>query len=247
MKNDKTKQPAYEITRVKTLRSYEGYEDLKIILLMRDGWTARDYKRAVTIKWQAHQRSNHSSDGGPSDWYAHSLSVMDSERFYEIETAFMMLKRLANLMEGKERTPERTLEALATLKWERMIYDPRMSHHIPEGKVLPAEYSAWMFDYEKCGEKHNPCGFVFAKDRDDAKQLMAHELMKDVDYAVVERMKLCAKWVELGQPVECMSGRYGEMYSAPEVRSTAEMIRSPRAEAAKVRAEVAATEMVVSG
>jgi hypothetical protein len=253
MKNDKqSNKPAYEITRVKTARSYEGYEDLKIILLMRDGWTARDYKRAVTIKWQAHQRSNHSADGGPSDWYAHNLAVMDSDRFYEIETAFMMLKRLTKLMEHKERTPERTLEALEALKWERMVYDPRKSHHVPVGEVLPPEYSAWMFAYDKMGEKHNPCGFVFAKDRDDAQQMMEHELVKDLSYGVAERLKLGAKWIEAGRPVECMSGRYGDMYSAPEVKPTGLLLLSPKAEArakaeAEAKAASMAVEMVVSG
>jgi hypothetical protein len=259
MAKNKSRKPAYELTREETNHRHERYQSLKLVLLMPDPWSGREYKRAATLRWQAHWRSSCGGDTGPSGWYGYHLEVSESDRFDELECGFMMLKRVAKLMEGKDHSPANALTAVLDLGWERMIYDPRVSHHLPEAKVLPPEYSAWMFDYERCGEVSNPCSFVLARDRDDAKQMMAVELVKDLTWGVVERMKLCAKWVELGQPIECLTGKWGGMYQAPKVVATEELLRSPleeatmkakaeaNANAAEAEAAAAAVEMVVSG
>ncbi len=236
------RRPAYEITREETQSHHERYQSLKLTLLMPDRWSAREWKRGATLRWQAHWRSSCGGDHGPSGWYGYHLEVSEGDRFDEIECGFMMLKRVAKLLEGKDRTPANAVAAVKELGWERMIYDPRVSHHLPMEKVLPKEYSAWMFDYERCGEKSNPCGFVLARDRDDAKQMMAVDLVKDLTWGVVERMKLCARWVELDQPIECLTGKWGGMYTAPVVVATEDLLRSPLEEAT---AEAKAAAMMV--
>jgi hypothetical protein len=245
MNKTKGRKPAWEITRDETQSHYERYQALKLVLLMPDSWNGREYKRAATLRWQAHWRSSTGGDMGPSGWYGYHLEVSEGDRFDEIECGFMMLKRVAKRMEGKDRTPANAVSAVLELGWERMIYDPRVSHHLPEQKVLPPEYSAWMFDYERCGERHNPCGFVLARDRDSARQMMEHELVKDLSYGVVERMKLGAKWAELGQPLECLTGKWGGMYAAPVVKETEALLRSPLEEAsAKAKAAAVVVEEV---
>ena len=236
----KARKPAYELT-LDEPTNWEKYQHLYIRLLIPDAWNGREMKRVASLRWQSHQRSNVGEDR-PSEWYGYNLEVNESDRFYEVEMGFNLLKKVAQQLEQKERTPANAVSALMELGWERMVYDARVSHHLPLSKVLPPDYSAYMFDYERVGEKHNPCGFVLARDVDEAKRLMAEELLKDVNWGAVERMKVCAKWVEADQPVQCLSRRWGNMYSAPVVLSTEEMLLSPKDRAAKVEAELAKVE-----